>query len=132
MSKFTFPSDLKSVKKAWAEVSNDIGDMNINESTLFDIRLSLEEAIINAVKHGNKHDADLPIEVELNKKNDRVEIIVRDQGEGFDIEQCEDPTEEENLNKYSGRGVLIIKSLMDEVNYVKDDRCLHMIKKIKK
>ena len=132
MSKFIFPSELKSVKEAWAKVSDDLADMSINEATLFDIRLGLEEAVINAVKHGNKQNADLPIEVEVNKKDDRIEISVRDQGDGFDIEQCEDPTKDENLSKYSGRGLFLIKNSMDEVNYLKDERCLRMIKKIKK
>lgn len=131
MPKFVFPSNIEAVKEAWIKVSDLLGDMNIDESTLFDIRLGLEEAVVNAIKHGNKYNVDLSVEIDVAKKEDRVEFIVRDQGDGFDIEGCADPTEDENLIKCSGRGVFLIKKMMDEVHYDKDDRCLHMVKKIK-
>ena len=131
MPKFVFPADLKFLQEASEKVLGDLSDMELDESTLFDFRLCFEEAFINAVKHGNKHDADLPLEIDVIKKDDSIEIVLTDQGNGFDIEKCEDPTTEENIKKTSGRGVFLIKQLMDEVSYEKSKKCLHMIKKIK-
>jgi len=66
------------------------------------------------------------------KHGDSIEIVLCDQGNGFDINKCDDPTKEENLSKPCGRGVFLIKNLMDEVSYNRDDNCLHMIKRIKR
>ena len=131
MSMFKFPGDLKYVKEASRKVLDSLNDLRLDSSVLFDIKLSFEEAFINAIKYGNKNDTRLTVDVEVVKKKDNVELVVRDQGNGFDHEHAQDPTTEENLGKPGGRGVFLIKNLMDKVIFENNGSCLRMIKKIK-
>jgi len=131
MSKFTFLSSFNSVNESSEKVLGDLADMKLDESTLFDIRLCFEEAFINAVKHGHKGDTNFSIEVDVIKKDNSIEIVLCDSGDGFDMDECEDPTTDENITKTSGRGVFLIKKLMDEVSYEESSNCLHMKKNIK-
>ena len=131
MAMLRFPADLKCVKEASKKVLDSLNDLKLDASTLFDIKLCFEEAFINAIKYGSKNNCRLTVEVEVLKKADNVEVIVRDQGAGFDYENQQDPTKEENLIKTSGRGVFLIKSLMDRVVFENNGSCLRMIKKIK-
>ena len=130
--KLKFPSELKNVKEVSTKVLDSLKDLKLDSLTLSDIRLSFEEAFINAVKYGNKGDNRLSIDVEIIKHRDAVEIIVRDQGNGFDYKHLEDPREEKNLTKTSGRGVFLIRNLMDEVTFEDNGRSLRMKKIIKR
>ena len=126
-----FPTDLKYVKEASKKVLDLLGDLDLDESTLFDIKLCFEEAFINAIKHGNKYDSDLTVEFDVVIKENELEIIVCDHGEGFDFSFCEDPTEEKHLKRTHGRGLYLIQRLMNKVFYNKTKKRLHMIKRIR-
>ncbi len=128
---FKFPGDLKYVKEASQKVLDSLSDLRLDSSVLFDIKLSFEEAFINAIRYGNKNDTRLTVDVEVVKKKDNVELVVRDQGQGFDYEHTQDPTTKENLSKPGGRGVFLIKNLMDKVIFENNGSCLRMIKKIR-
>ena len=128
---FKFPADLKYVKYASKKVLDSLSDLKLEASILFDIKLCFEEAFINAIKYGSGNDPRLTVDVEVVRKQDNIEVVVRDQGKGFDYKNCKDPTKEENLAKTSGRGVFLIKSLMDRVIYENNGSCLRMIKRIK-
>jgi serine/threonine-protein kinase RsbW len=103
-----------------------IGVVNSENSNLF---IALDEAFVNAVKHGNKFDATklLRITAEVSPKEAR--FTIEDEGEGFNVAEIPDPTNLENLFKTSGRGVLIIHNIMDEVRYNERGNRLEMIKK---
>jgi len=103
-----------------------IGVVNSENSNLF---IALDEAFVNAVKHGNKFDATklLRITAEVSPKEAR--FTIEDEGEGFNVAEIPDPTNVENLFKTSGRGVLIIHNIMDEVRYNERGNRLEMIKK---
>ena len=132
MPRFQFPTDLKYAKEASKKVLEALQDLNLKETVSFDIKLCLEEAFINAAKHGNQLDSHLTIDIDVVKRPEEIEIIVCDQGKGVDLENLDDPTANEHLTKTHGRGVFLIKKLMDEVRYVRDKgNCLHMIKKLK-
>ena len=128
--KISFPSELKHLKIASQRVLDFLRDLKLGETVLFDIRLSFEEAFINAVKYGSQNDNRFSVDVEVAKKGNEVEVVVRDQGKGFDFEHAKDPTTEENRDKLSGRGVFLIKQLMDKVIFEQNGSCLRMIKKI--
>ncbi len=95
---------------------------------LFSIRLSLEEALINAIRHGNDFDESKTVRVDYDINDERIEIIVTDEGQGFDYNDVPDPTADENLEKPSGRGVMLIRTFMDEVEYSDEGRCVRMVK----
>lgn len=86
---------------------------------VFQIRLALDEAITNALEHGNKFDADKSIDIEAEIDGDRFLICIEDQGEGFDPNRVADPLSEANLNALldGGRGVFLMRCHMDGVEY---------------
>jgi len=99
-----------------------------NQDELFGIHLAIEEAFINAVKHGNKLDPGKEIKIEYSIMPDKVEIFITDEGNGFNPEQVSDPRLDENLYKSSGRGILLMRSYMDVVQYNQSGNCVHMVK----
>ncbi len=103
-----------------------------NPDTLFDIRLSLEEALINAVKHGNKLDQSKKVLVRIEAVPEKVVIEVKDEGSGFDYRSIASPTSDENVLKLSGRGVFLIRNFMDEVSFLDKGSRVKMIKYLKK
>ena len=108
-----------------------LGSAKINQEQLFDIKLSLEEALINAIKYGNKSDPNKEVELKLESSTDKIIIDIKDQGQGFDHRKLALPTEGENIEKTSGRGVFLIKNFMDEVEYLDNGSRVRMVKYIK-
>src|SRR5213594_3107840 len=80
------------------------------------MELSISESMINAIQHGNKADPAKQATLRISFSGDAIEIIVEDEGKGFTIDKVADPTDKANLLKPSGRGILIIRSFMDEVD----------------
>ncbi|HED52983.1 MAG TPA: ATP-binding protein [Phycisphaerales bacterium] len=88
------------------------------EASRFAVRLALEEAIVNAFKHGHSDlKSDVPVRVDYEVLPDRITIAVTDQGPGFDPNSVPDPTTEENLTKTSGRGLLLMRAYMTTVTH---------------
>lgn len=79
--------------------------------------LAVREAVMNAVMHGNKERPDSEVTVDFRLGPERIEVSVQDQGEGFDPETLGDPLAAENLLSEGGRGVYLIRQLMDEVSF---------------
>ena len=125
-------SDLKKIRHAVDEIIIMLKGLQVDESDVFDIRLCLEEALINAIKYGNKFDKDLEVKIDFAYVNDKINISVEDKGIGFDHKKVPDPTKEENLLMGNGRGVFLIKHLMDEVRFNKKGNRLTMVKHLKK
>ena len=88
-----------------------------SDRSRFGMRLSLEEAIINAIKHGNKLDPDKTVAITCEVSSSRILVIVEDQGEGFDPHDVPDPTDLENLDKPSGRGIVLMRNFLTRVDY---------------
>jgi serine/threonine-protein kinase RsbW len=81
------------------------------------IELAIREALVNAIKHGNQFLAHKPVDVEFLVERDAMAIHVRDRGQGFDPTGLPDPLAAENLLMPSSRGIFLIRTLMDEVQY---------------
>ena len=94
------------------------------------LRLALEEAITNAIRHGNKMDDRLSVEVRIEQNTSSLIVTVTDQGQGFDCNSLADPTRSENLLKTSGRGIFLIRQLMDRVEFLDCGRRIRMIKSL--
>jgi len=105
---------LKEVSK---DLINTLRAQDVSEEVIFDVHVGFEEALRNAMIHGNKNSPEKKVRVETEVTEDEVVIVVEDEGEGFDFSKVPDPTQEENLLKESGRGVYLIKHLMDQVTY---------------
>ena len=92
--------------------------MHFDESKAHDIGLAVQEAVTNAMCHGNLLDRTKKVAVRLELHDDRLAVEVDDEGAGFDPRVVPDPCAEENLMKPSGRGILLVKALMDEVEFL--------------
>lgn len=126
---FVFPSAISlmhSILDYLMKRVEKVGIVNAENSNLF---IALDEAFVNAVKHGNKFDAKKLVKVSAEVSTVEARFTVEDEGEGFDISAIPDPLDPENLFKASGRGVLIIHNVMDEVKYNERGNRIEMIKK---
>lgn len=88
-----------------------------DENDRFGIHLALEEAMANAMKHGNQDDDSRFVEVELRLSPAVVQIEIEDEGEGFVPAEVPDPTDDDNLELPSGRGLMLMRSFMNWVRY---------------
>ncbi len=93
-----------------------------------DIEIALREALANAVIHGNHEDPRKQVYVGCRSGTDEVSIVVRDEGEGFDIDEVPDPTAPENIESSHGRGIYLMKTLMDEVRFERGGAVVYMRK----
>ena len=89
---------------------------------------ALEEALSNAIRHGNRFDANKKITVSSCVGAEQTAITVADEGEGFDPGAVPDPTVDENLEKPCGRGIMLMRAYMDEVMYNKAGNEVRMVK----
>ena len=95
---------------------------------VFGIHMALEEALMNAIKHGNRLDESKFVHITAKTSFDALYVRIVDQGDGFDPEVQPDPTLEENLEKTSGRGLLLIRSYMDSVIFNSKGNSMEMKK----
>ena len=123
------PSDL-SLMNAVLEYLLDrvgrLGLIKVEQSNLF---VALDEAFVNAVKHGNRNDPTKLLRVTAELSAHEAIFTVEDEGDGFDVREIPDPRDPANLFKSSGRGVLLIYNIMDEVEYSERGTRLKMVKR---
>ena len=126
---FTIPSDFDRGREVQQRILDAVERHAFSSDAQFAIRLALEEALINAIKHGNKLDADKQVKIVARVTDEAAEIEIHDEGAGFDRDDIPDPTLEENLAKCSGRGVLLIEAYMSEAEWTDGGRRLRMLKR---
>jgi serine/threonine-protein kinase RsbW len=123
------PSDLtlmNSVLEYLLDRVAKLGLIQIEQSNLF---VALDEAFVNAVKHGNRNDPTKLLRVTAELSVHEAIFTVEDEGDGFDVREIPDPRDPANLFKSSGRGVLLIYNIMDEVEYSERGTRLKMVKR---
>ncbi len=99
-----------------------------DKDDIFAVHLALEEAFLNAVKHGNKMDPTKEVKIDYSVGLDKIEISMTDEGEGFEPEAVADPRFGEGLYKPGGRGLLLINSYMDMVKFTERGNRLYMVR----
>ena len=121
-------NDVKAVAGVCKKLLAEARANNFNEDDIFGIHLALEEAFVNAVKHGNKQDPEKKVTIEYLITAEKFDVSITDQGNGFDPETVPDCRSEENIFKSEGRGVLLMRSYMDVVEYNQVGNKVHMTK----
>jgi serine/threonine-protein kinase RsbW len=111
------PSRIESLALINAVAEEVAEQMEFDEESRNAITISVVEAGTNAIQHGNRNDASKPTEVLFRREGEALVILIRDEGEGFDPDHLRDPLAEENRFAESGRGVYILRSFMDEVEF---------------
>jgi serine/threonine-protein kinase RsbW len=108
---------MESVSKVEAAADELAAAAGLDEDQRFHVVMAVREAVINAVLHGNEYDSRRPINVSLENTGASLVFVIADQGQGFNPDRVPDPLAAENLLRGTGRGIFLIRSLMDEVHF---------------
>ena len=129
----TVPSTLEALEKVQRLVTDATREYGLSEDFAYWMELTICESMINAIRHGNQCDPSKKAHLKISLIGPQIEVIVEDQGHGFNLGDLADPTETKNLLKPSGRGILIIRSFMDEVDISRSEgggNRLRMVKRL--
>ena len=129
MIEFELPSDLSLMNGVLQYLLGRVSKLGIVTPERSNLFVALDEAFVNAVKHGNKNDPTKLLRVTAELSPREACFTVEDEGEGFDVGAIPDPCDPENLFKTSGRGVLLIHNIMDEVEYNAQGNRVKMVKR---
>lgn len=110
-------SDSNEALDAQHQVMEVVEQAGFNESALFAIRLALDEALNNAISHGNQRDASKTVTIRYTIDEDAVHLRVTDEGTGFDPKDVPDPRLPENITRPHGRGIMLMRAYMTDVHY---------------
>ena len=113
----TIASDLAEARRIQDVIVESLQACAYSEHDIFSIKLALEEALVNAIKHGNQMDTDKRVHVAYKVTPARFEIRITDEGEGFNPDDVPDPTDPDNIERPCGRGLLLMRGFMTEVEY---------------
>jgi serine/threonine-protein kinase RsbW len=107
-------STLDSVDIAETEAVKVAEELGFDEEDLHKIGMAVRECMVNAVVHGNRYNSRKKVHFQVLRGSDRMTVVIRDEGEGFELQSLPDPLAEENLLRQSGRGLLLIQAFMDD------------------
>lgn len=125
------PSQTRYIRKVSRKILGSLSHFNLDEATVFDIRLCIEEAVRNAMVHGNHSEAGRAVRAAYWIDGGKLVIEIEDEGSGFDHKAIADPTSDIHITKNSGRGVYLIKKLMDKAEYSATGNKITMVKDLK-
>ena len=126
---FELPSDLALMNGVLEYLQERVAKRGLIRPDRSNLFVALDEAFVNAVKHGNKNDLTKLVKITAELSPKEASFTVEDEGEGFDVHQIPDPCDPENLFRASGRGVLLIYNIMDEVEYNAQGNRVKMVKR---
>jgi serine/threonine-protein kinase RsbW len=125
----SIPADQNAIASVADAVAEKLKDLSLPEEKQLEIGLALQEALANAVVHGCNNDATLTVRCSMmSDDNGRVFIAVSDPGPGFNAGSLADPKLQENLHEDHGRGIYLIRQLMDEVQFERGGQEIRMWK----
>lgn len=121
-------SSVKNIRKVSSRIVNLLQDRGVTKDCIFDIRLCIEEATLNAIEHGNKMNESLSVDVTFSIDDEKIEVSVTDEGAGFSHKKLPDPTKDNNILRSHGRGVFLVYKLMDKVEYSDKGNKVNLVK----
>jgi serine/threonine-protein kinase RsbW len=125
---FEIPSDAAAARHVQDEIEDALKNHQFSAHEIFSIKLALEEALVNAIKHGNQMDRGKRVRVAYRVTTERFDVWVSDQGPGFDPGELPDCTSPEHLERPCGRGVMLMRHYMTEVDYNESGNAVYMAK----
>lgn len=125
--RWTLREEREAIESLQADVCAALHGAGFPEASVFAVRLALEEALVNGFRHGNRGDASKSVKVWCAIDGGRVELEVEDEGEGFDPTSVPDPTAEENIEIPSGRGIMLMRAYMSEVEFLPPGNRLRIV-----
>jgi serine/threonine-protein kinase RsbW len=127
--RFNIPSDYLEGRAVQRRILEEVDKHQFGEEATFAIKLALEEALINAIKHGNKLDKNKRVKITAHVTDQEAVIEIEDEGPGFDRTSVPDPTTEENLERLHGRGILLMEAYMHLVVWTNRGRRVKMVRR---
>lgn len=104
-------SEVFKIESLLLELNNSF---ELEMEKFINFQIAVSEALVNAIVHGNEENPEKHVYVDIECNNKKMQVKIRDEGKGFDISELPDPTNKENILKESGRGIYIIRTLVDE------------------
>lgn len=117
-AEIVIPSDSTETSQIQDSLTATLEQHRFSEREIFAIKLAVEEALVNAMKHGNQLDRTKSVRVAFHVVEETFYIRIQDEGRGFDPSDVPDPTEEENLERPCGRGLLLMRHYMSAVHFL--------------
>jgi serine/threonine-protein kinase RsbW len=96
-------------------------DVNVSPALRHTVRLCFQEAVTNAVVHGNRYDEKKYVQISLIQDTDKLILKIKDEGKGFQLDQIHNPLEQTNLNLPGGRGIFLIKEYANFLDYTEEN-----------
>jgi len=122
-------SEIKRIEELLTEMTNEC---NLDFEKFVNFQIAVSEALLNAIVHGNNEDKNKRVFCDIICTEDKLTIKIRDEGEGFNFDEVPDPTSDENILKEHGRGIFIIRSLVDDCKCIATDKGTEMILTVNK
>ena len=126
---FELPSDLSLMNGVLHFLHERVAQLGVIRPESSNLFIALDEAFVNAVKHGNRGDTSKLVRITAELSSKEARFTIEDEGDGFKVNEIPDPLDPANLFKASGRGVLLIYNIMDEVEYNERGNKLTMVKR---
>jgi serine/threonine-protein kinase RsbW len=126
---YSLPSEIAAISSFVDNFMLLIANWRCIPGTEDDVEIALRKALENAVVHGNHENTRKHVCVRCHCEPDEVSIAIRDEGQGFDIDKVPDPTAPENIQSSHGRGIYLMKALMDEVRFEQGGALVYMLKR---
>ena len=117
VNELSIPSDFNSIHKVEALIDEVCEKLEVKEDYYGNVLIAVTEAVNNAIIHGNKMKSELMVDVHVGDKETDFCLSVKDKGEGFDYKYLPDPTAPENIEKENGRGIYLMRSLAEAVEF---------------
>ncbi len=125
----TFPGDLRSARETADAIIEEVEAAHFNVDAVFAVKLALEEAITNAIKHGNNRDPSKHLTVRYAVSAHKCAIVIQDQGKGFNPYRVPDCTDSERLPLPYGRGIMLMRAYKDRGTYRKCGTEIYLMKR---
>ncbi len=123
----SFPSSLEYLDALQGVAESLASVAGFGDEGRLDLGLAVREGVINAMKHGNRLDPSIPVRLSFHITESEFKVSIVDRGEGFEPRETPDPTSSENIWRTSGRGLLLIRSLVNEVRYRRRKRGMELV-----
>jgi serine/threonine-protein kinase RsbW len=118
------PSETSAGQSVQERIIQFLEQLRYDERDVFGVRLAVEEALVNAIKHGNRMDPSKSVVIRCWIGSLKVRIEIEDQGEGFNPEEVPDPTSDENIERPCGRGIMLMRAFMNSIHYNDAGNCV--------
>jgi serine/threonine-protein kinase RsbW len=118
----SIPSDPEYIERVEKKTEKIAKQAGLNENATDNLAIAVTEVVANAIVHGNRRDSSKKVTIEFILDERNIKVLISDEGTGFDPKDIKNPTTPENILKESGRGVFIVKALMDDVRFRFSDK----------